>query len=57
MTENLIQEFRNEVNDGNFVFEHFRNVNGKDHWSCICSAMDWISMSVSVIDFDIDAAV
>lgn len=54
MNDNLIRKFRKEVNDGNLVFEHFVNVNGKNHWSCICSAMDWISMSVSSIDFDID---
>ena len=57
MNDKLIREFRKEVNDGQFVFRHYVNADGKNHWSCICSAMDWISMSVSGIDFDIDVPV
>lgn len=36
-----IEEFREEVNRDKFVLSKYKNVNGKNQWGCICSAMDW----------------
>lgn len=44
--ENLINNFRERVNENYFVLHIYKNVNGKNKWNCICSAMDWISVSV-----------
>lgn len=41
----LIDNFRNKVNEDLFFREKFRNVNGKNHWNVICSAMDWITVA------------
>lgn len=40
----LISIFRDEVNTWSFS-EKFKNVNGKNHWNIICSAMDWITLA------------
>lgn len=44
----LIKDFREKVNE-DFVFEKYKNVNGKNHWNIICSCMDWIDVAVSFI--------
>ena len=48
----LIDLFREKVNDNgaDFVLHRYRNINGKNQWSIICSAMDWISVVVDEID-------
>lgn len=46
----LIEKFRDKVNANDFVLFKYRNVNGKDKWSCICSAMDWIAVAMEYID-------
>lgn len=46
MDEKLIDKFRDRVNKDYFVLHKYKNVNGKNKWNCICSAMDWISVSV-----------
>lgn len=46
LDENLINNFREKVNENYFVLHIYKNVNGKNKWNCICSAMDWISVSV-----------
>jgi len=45
----LIAKLRDKVNEHDFVLFKYRNVNGKDHWSCICSAMDWITVAIEYI--------
>lgn len=45
----LINKFRNKVNEHDFVLFKYKNVNGKDQWSCICSAMDWITVAMEYI--------
>ncbi|MGG0935482.1 hypothetical protein ABHN11_05110 [Brevibacillus centrosporus] len=45
INNSLIDEFRNKVNENKFFREKFRNVNGRNHWNIICSAMDWISVA------------
>lgn len=46
LDEKLIDKFRDRVNKNYFVLHKYKNVNGKNKWNCICSAMDWISVSV-----------
>lgn len=46
----LIRKFRDKVNSNGFVLFKYRDVQGKDKWSCICSAMDWITVSMEYID-------
>ena len=40
-----IHEFRDFVNrfQVDFVIRRYSDVNGKNHWSCLCSAMDWLT--------------
>jgi hypothetical protein len=47
LNDGLIEQFRIKVNEYKFFREKFRNVNGKNHWNVICSAMDWISVAVN----------
>ena len=47
----IVDNFRNRVNYAT-VLDKYVNVNGKDHWSIICSAMDWITVAVGGIDCD-----
>jgi hypothetical protein len=47
LNENHIGGFRNLVNSNSFYILHkFRNQEGKNKWNIICSAMDWITVSV-----------
>lgn len=46
----LINKFRDKVNSYDFVFFKYQNVNGRDQWSCICSAMDWITVAIEYIN-------
>lgn len=52
MDSKLIDLFREKVNDNgaDFVLHRYRNINGKNQWSIIYSAMDWISVVVDEID-------
>lgn len=40
-----IRQFRDFVNrfHTNFVIHCYSNVEGKNYWSCLCSAMDWLT--------------
>ena len=38
----LILEFREKVNENDFVLFKYRKNQKKNQWNCICSAMDWI---------------
>jgi hypothetical protein len=42
---NLIDEFRDKVNERIFFQEKLKNVDGKNHWNILCSAMDWITVT------------
>lgn len=37
----LCMQFRDKVNENDLVYHIYRNRDGKDQWSIICSAMDW----------------
>jgi hypothetical protein len=43
----LIEDFRNKVNENDFFRIKFQNVKGKNYWNLICSAMDWISVAAT----------
>jgi len=45
----LINKFREKVSSNDFVYFKFSNVNGRNQWSCICSAMDWITVAIEYI--------
>lgn len=46
MDASLISKFRNRVNEHNLIHHIYRKYNGKNKWSVICSAMDWIQIGV-----------
>jgi len=49
MDSELINKFRDKVNSNGFVLFKYRDIKGKDQWSCICSAMDWITVAMEYI--------
>lgn len=52
LERNLITKFRNKMNDNNhYVLHKYRDVNGKNLWNVICSAMDWIEVAVDGIPY------
>lgn len=49
--EQIIRNFRDLVNSNSyFAYYKYSNVEGKNHWSCICSCMDWIQLAVDHIN-------
>ncbi|WP_191559399.1 hypothetical protein [Metabacillus idriensis] len=48
----VIRNFRNAVNGNDFfVLNTYKNHEGKNKWSIICSAMDWIEVAVGGIPY------
>ncbi|MFC7372439.1 hypothetical protein ACFQPF_12230 [Fictibacillus iocasae] len=45
INSDLIDAFRNKVNETDFFSGKLKNVNGKNHWNLLCSAMDWITVA------------
>lgn len=52
MNEDLIKEFRDAVNANDFVLFKYKNNQDRNHWNCICSAMDWITVAIEYISKD-----
>ena len=50
MDRKLIDTFRDAMNYNGFGAYKFSNINGKNKWNGICSAMDWITVAVDGID-------
>lgn len=50
MTQDILTAFRNEVTKDELTYRIFANKDGKNKWSVICSAMDWIDVVVSGIN-------
>ena len=52
MDSKLIDLFREKVNNNgaDLILHRYRNNNGKNQWSIICPAMDWISVVVGEIE-------
>lgn len=47
LNKTVIKNFRNSINGNNyFVLNRYRNHEGANKWSIICSAMDWIEVAV-----------
>ena len=49
-----IRNFRDEVNENNLFRLAMSNVNGKNEFNKICSAMDWIDMFVNGYDLSVN---
>jgi hypothetical protein len=45
LDEKLIYDFRDKINENQFFYENYRNIDGKNKWNIICSAMDWIQVT------------
>lgn len=41
---NLIDEFRDKVNESPIFYALYRNDDGKNKWNIICSTMDWLTV-------------
>lgn len=52
LDKNVISEFRRKVNESNYVYNTYNNIDDKNKWNCICSAMDWIDIAVDFINSD-----
>lgn len=50
MTVDIISAFRDEANEDELIYHIFKNKDGKNKWSIICSAMDWIEVVIEKID-------
>lgn len=47
LDKNLIDSFRKFVNSNSYyIFHKYRDQEGKNRWNIICSAMDWITVSI-----------
>ena len=51
MDEQLIRAFRDKANENDCCRKSFSNIDGRNKWNCICSAMDWITVAIASIDF------
>jgi len=50
LDKDLIRQFRDKMNDDyHYVLHKYCDVNGKNLWNVICSAMDWIEVAVDGI--------
>lgn len=52
MDNTLINSFRECVNEHDLVFNLYHVCDDKNKWNIICSAMDWITVSIDGIDPD-----
>ena len=46
----LLNNFRAWVNSNDWTFFEYTNKDNKNKWNCICSAMDWIDVSIRYIN-------
>lgn len=42
----LIEDFRDKINKNQFFYKHYQDIDGKNKWNVICSAMDWVETTV-----------
>lgn len=50
LDEKILQDFRCTVNHGDWTLFKYVNVDDKNKWNIICSAMDWIEVSVEYMN-------
>lgn len=56
ITPELLYEFRGEVSTPGWCYHKYKNNNNRNQWNCICSAMDWIEVSINyIIDHPLDS--
>lgn len=46
----IINEFRDKINEHGLIYHIYKDIDGRDQWGLICSAMDWIDVAVTGID-------
>lgn len=47
----IIDAFREEINEyRDFIIQKYAKSRDKNHWNCICSAMDWMTVASRYID-------
>lgn len=48
LDDSLLQQFKQAVNDhDDFLINTYYDFNGENHWNQICSAKDWLSVSIN----------
>lgn len=48
LDDSLLQQFKQAVNDhDDFLINTYYDFNGENHWNLICSAKDWLSVSIN----------
>lgn len=50
MDLSIINRFREQVSSRGFTYFWYRTRSELNHWNCICSAMDWITVAAEHID-------
>lgn len=50
MDNKLHIKLRERVNSSPFIFAQYSNIDGKNKWNCICSAMDWLDVAMTNIE-------
>jgi len=50
LSNDLIHLLRDKINDSGYVLQIYRNRNNSNYWNIICSAMDWIDVTIEGID-------
>lgn len=46
MDRKIIDDFRDWINENDWTLFKYRDKDNRNQWNCICSAMDWIDVSV-----------
>ena len=46
----LNEKLRKRINESKFICNQYCNIQGKNKWNCICSAMDWIDVGIFNIE-------
>ena len=50
MDNKLHIKLRERVNSSPFIFAQYSDIDGKNKWNCICSAMDWLDVAMANIE-------
>ncbi len=50
LNPSIINKFRETINEHSLIYHIYKDIDGKDQWGLICSAMDWIDVAVTGID-------
>lgn len=50
MDSNLINLFRDFINDDDLIYTMYHDCDGKNKWNIICSSMDWIEVAIDGIN-------